>query len=144
MATSVSLGGITYIIPAYNDQPVNWAQGSGNLSTYLIALAAQIATTPAFMQTVSATSSPITVATGKTYLTATSGGAITFNLPTPAANTWLMIKDISGLASTNNMTLHRNGSELIDGVAADVALNINNGLTIVACDGTNWFILLQV
>jgi len=142
MATTVTLAGVSYTIPAYNE--AGWAQGSGNLSQYLIAVASQIASTPAFMQTVAATSSPVTVATGKTYLTTTSSVAITFNLPTPAANTWFMIKDVSGNAATNNMTLHRAGSELIDGVASDATLNINNGLTIVVCDGTNWFILLQV
>lgn len=142
MPTNVTVGGSIFPVPLYQED--GWAQGSGNLSLLLVAIAAQIATTPAFMQTVSTTASPVTVVSGKTYLTATSGGAITFNLPQPAANTWLMIKDISGVASSNNMTLHRYASELIDGVAADATLNINNGLTIVCSDGTNWFILLQV
>lgn len=37
MATSVTLNGNSYSIPAYND--TGYAQGSGNLSSYLIALA---------------------------------------------------------------------------------------------------------
>jgi len=141
MGTAVTVSGNNYTVPAYND--AGWAQGTGNLSQLLIALAAVTATTPAFMQTVAVTASPQTVTTGKTYLTTTTS-AITFNLPTPAANTWFMIKDITGLAGSNNMTLHRSGSELIDGAASDATLSIPFGLTIVACDGTNWFILLQI
>lgn len=37
MATTVSLAGTNYSIPAYSDS--GWAQGSGNLSSYLIAIA---------------------------------------------------------------------------------------------------------
>lgn len=37
MATIVTTGGANYSIPAYGDS--NWAQGQGNLSAYLIAIA---------------------------------------------------------------------------------------------------------
>ena len=37
MATLVSLNGTSYSIPAYGDS--GWAQGAGNLSSYLISLA---------------------------------------------------------------------------------------------------------
>lgn len=142
MGTTVTVNGNNYTVPAYND--TGWAQGTGNLSQMLIALAAVTASSPAFMQTVTVSSTPVTMVTGKTYLTPTTLAAITFNLPAPAANTWFMIKDISGYAETNNMTLHRNGSENIDGTAADVTLSIPNGLTIIACDGTDWWILLNI
>lgn len=38
MATIVTFNGTTYSVPAYGD--TGWAQGSGNLSSYLIAIAA--------------------------------------------------------------------------------------------------------
>lgn len=38
MATSVVFNGVTYSIPAYRD--TGYAQGNGNLSQYLVALAA--------------------------------------------------------------------------------------------------------
>lgn len=38
MATTVSFNGISYSVPGYNDS--GWAQGTGNLSSYLIAIAA--------------------------------------------------------------------------------------------------------
>lgn len=142
MPTPVTVSGVNYNVPLYAE--TGWAQGTGNLSQLLIALAASTASSPAFMQTVSVSSSPITLATGHTYLVSTSTLAVTLNLPAPAANTWFMIKDISGYAETNNMTLHRNGSELIDGVASDKTLSIAYELCIVVSDGTNWFILLEV
>src|ERR1700676_912048 len=37
MATLVNFNGLTYSIPAFDD--TNWAQGNGNISSYLIALA---------------------------------------------------------------------------------------------------------
>lgn len=142
MGTSVTVAGQNYTVPAYND--TGWAQGSGNLSQLLIALAANIATSPTFMQFVSVTASPQAVLNGKTYLTTTSSVAITFNLPAPAANLWFIVKDISGDAGTNNMTLHRNGTEKIDGVAADATINIPDAFVLVVSDGTDWYILLEV
>ena len=38
MATTVSFNGTNYSVPAYGDS--GWAQGAGNLSSYLIAIAA--------------------------------------------------------------------------------------------------------
>ncbi len=37
MATAVTLNGAAFSVPAYND--IGWAQGTGNLSAYLIAIA---------------------------------------------------------------------------------------------------------
>lgn len=142
MPTNVTVGGNTYPVALYGE--TGWAQGSGNLSQLLIALAAQTASTPAFMQVVAVSASPQTVTTGKTYLTNTQSTAITFNLPTPAANVWFMIKDTAGNAGVKNMTLNRSGSEKIDGVASNATLSVPYGLTIVASDGTDWYILLNV
>lgn len=142
MSTNVTVSGNVYTVPAYND--TGWAQGSGNLTQLLIALAAITASTPAFMQLVGVSASPQAVLSGKTYLTNTSSVAITFNLPSPAANTWFMIKDTSGNAQNNNMTLHRFGSELIDGVAADKTLTLSNDFCLIVADGTNWFVLIEI
>ena len=38
MGTTVSTGSTNYTVPAYGD--AGWAQGAGNLSSYLVALAA--------------------------------------------------------------------------------------------------------
>lgn len=141
MSTNVVVNGTTYPVPAYNE--TGWAQGSGNLSQLLIALAAASSGSN-FMTFTAVTTTPQTVATAHTYLVTTLTTAITLNLPTPAANTWFMVKDISGNCQNNNITLHRSGSELIDGVAADKVLTIPNELCMVMCNGTNWFVLLEI
>lgn len=38
MATNITFNGSSYQVPAYNDS--GWAQGAGNLSSYLVAIAA--------------------------------------------------------------------------------------------------------
>lgn len=137
MAESVTLGGVNYTIPDPGDQP-NWATG---LTPYLVAIAANVASAPAFMQPVSVTATPQTGVSGKTYLVTTSSIAITINLPAPATNMWLMVKDVSGAAATRNITLHRPGSQTIDGTASDKVLSRNFGTWIICSDGTNYFVL---
>lgn len=140
MPTNVNVNGIVYPVPLYGE--TGWAQGSGNLSQLLIALAA-VSSGSNFMNLTAVSTTPQTGATAHTYLVNTSI-AITINLPQPAVNVWLMIKDVTGLAETNNITLHRFGSELIDGVAADKTLTIPNELCMIVSDGTNWYVLLEI
>lgn len=142
MSTPVTVSGVTYNVPLYGE--TGWAQGQGNLSQLLIALAAVTASTPAFIQTVSISTTPQTGVTGKTYLATTTSNAITLNLPTPGASVWLMVKDVVGNFEINSVTLHRHGSELIDGVASDKVLSIPNELCLIVSDGTNWFVLLEI
>lgn len=141
MSTPVVVNGVTYPVPLYGE--TGWAQGSGNLSQLLIALAAA-STGSNFMTITAASTTPITGATAHTYLVNTSSLAITINLPTPVINVWLMIKDVIGNAETNNITLHRAGSELIDGVAADKVLSLPSELCMIVSDGTNWYVLLEI
>lgn len=141
MPTPVVVNGVTYEVPLYNE--TGWAQGSGNLSQLLIALAAASSGSN-FLTLTAVTTSPQTGATAHTYLVTTSSIPITINLPTPSANAFLFIKDVSGNCANNNITLHRAGSELIDGVAADHTMNVPYELCFIVSDGTNWFILLEV
>lgn len=137
MPTNVVVNGITYPVPLYGE--TGWAQGSGNLSQLLIALAAATATAPSFMTVTNVTVSPQTVATAHTYLVDTSGVAITLNLPTPIANIWFSVKDKTGNAMTNPIILHRHGSEKIDGTAADATLSAPFGSWGFFTDGTDWY-----
>lgn len=52
----------------------------------------------------------------------------------------LVIKDQSGLAATNNITIDGNAAENIDGTATK-AINTNYGSMTLYCDGSNWFIV---
>lgn len=141
MSTNVTVNGVIYPVPAYGE--TGWAQGSGNLSQLLIALAAATASSPSFMQYVSVTSTPTTMATGHTYLVSSNSVAATLNVPQPSANTWFIVKDVGNNASSNNITIHRFGSELIDGVASDKVCSLNKGVWILTSDGTNWFSILD-
>lgn len=141
MSTPVTVNGINYNVPAYND--TGWAQGTGNLSQLLIALAAVTASTPSFMQFVLVTATPQSVISGKTYLVDTSS-AITLNLPTPAANAWFMVKDKTGTSVVNNIILNRAGSELIDGVGSNANLAAPYGGWGFFSDGTDWYSMFYV
>lgn len=52
----------------------------------------------------------------------------------------LVVKDESGAAATNNITVDANAAELIDG-AATKAINANYGSLTLVCNGTNWFVI---
>lgn len=61
-------------------------------------------------------------------------------LPAPVNGLEFHIWDISGTAETNNITLVRNGSEKISGVAASRVLSTNWGHWVVTTNGTDWFV----
>jgi hypothetical protein len=68
-------------------------------------------------------------------------GAITVTLPAPTNGRMLYIKDISGTAQTNNITIARHASESIEGIAASFIFKTNWGCILLTSDGTNWFII---
>jgi len=67
-----------------------------------------------------------------------SGGVVTITLPAPTNGRILIIKDSTGSAATNNITINPHASETIDG-AASVVINVNWGEVQLQSDGTNWF-----
>jgi len=54
------------------------------------------------------------------------------------ANNIVIVKDESGAAGTNNITIATEGAETIDG-AATLVISANYGAARLYCDGTNWF-----
>lgn len=90
---------------------------------------------------VSAKSANFTAAASYIYLIDCSGGTISVQLPTPAANLSFKIKDIKGTANTYNISLIRAASEKIDNVAATYTFNSNYFAAEIVSDGTNWYIL---
>lgn len=76
------------------------------------------------------------------HVTYPTTGACTITIPsTFATGGWafITIKDASGNAGTNNITVSTEGSETIDG-AATAVINSNYSAINIYTDGTNYFV----
>jgi len=73
----------------------------------------------------------------------TSSGPITITLPSsPSTGDYIHFLDLNGTFATNNLTVARNGNNII-GVASDLIVDINNsGLTLVYTDASNGWKLM--
>ena len=89
-----------------------------------------------------ATATDYTALISDAYIGVTSTAAArTITLPTAAdagVGKVYYIKDESGAAATNNITIDGAGAETIDG-AATVAITLNYGGMAIICNGTAWF-----
>ena len=137
MSQTVVVNGVSYDIPDVGED--GWGQ---NVTDYLVALSVVAGATPALINVVSVTTTPVSILVGRTYLVDTSS-AKTLQLPTPTSNFFFIVRDVTGSAATNNITIARNGSESIDGVAANKTLSRPYGTWLIASNGTNWFTLNQ-
>ena len=79
-------------------------------------------------------------AANQTYLVDVSGGAVQVTLPTPGVNVFVRIKDSTGSANTNNITVAPAGAEEIDGTAANYIMDSDLESKVFVSDGTNWFV----
>lgn len=69
-----------------------------------------------------------------------SGGSFNIELPAPAANFLLTIKDFIGSLAAFPVTLTRSGPGVqIEGLAADYVLQADFGAWELYCDGTNYY-----
>lgn len=92
----------------------------------------------------------ITTGTGTTLTTALGNNgkvlvinvasAFTVNLPNATAPFTVVVKDGSGAAATNNITITPDGTDLIDG-AANYVINTNYGSVTLVYSGTDWYII---
>jgi hypothetical protein len=90
---------------------------------------------------VSVSSSPYSIASTDYILKVNTSSALQLNLPNPNLYRRIFVKDVTGSAGTNNITMHRNGSEKIENVAADKILSGNYGSWIFVSDGTDWWMI---
>ena len=137
MSQTVVVNGVSYDIPDVGED--GWGQ---NVTDYLVALSVVAGATPALINVVSVTTTPVTILVGRTYLVDTSS-AKTLQLPAATSNFFFIVRDVTGSAATNNITIARNGSESIDGVAANKTLTRPYGTWLIISNGTNWFTLNQ-
>ena len=91
---------------------------------------------------VNVTAASYTAKAGDRVIGVNRAGAVTVTLPTAEVRKGRIytVKDESGAAATNNITVATEGSETIDGSATDV-INVNYESKSYYSDGTNWFIL---
>jgi hypothetical protein len=75
----------------------------------------------------------------KTYQVDVSGGVVTVTLPTPTSGHWVRVTDSLFNSHINNITIARNGSEKINGVASDFIADSEGGSWLLYSDGTDWY-----
>lgn len=76
---------------------------------------------------------------GNTYLCDTTSSSLTLTLPRPVQNHMIIVKDVGGNFSSNNVLIGRFGSEKIEGIASSYALTGDYSSTVFMSDGTDWF-----
>lgn len=79
---------------------------------------------------------------GTSYLCDTTGAAFNVTLPAPANGAWVEIIDATGQFGTNQLTVVRNGSEKIQGIASSYLLYAPYGASRFVSNGTDWFIFI--
>lgn len=134
MSQTVVIGGSSYVIPDVGER--SWGQ---NVTDLLAGIASRLSSAGVGgvdLQAIS--SSPVSVVSGKTYLVDTTSNR-TLTLPAATSNAFFSVRDVTGRAWINPITIQRAGSESIDGVAANKTLTIPKGSWLFVCDGTNWF-----
>lgn len=88
------------------------------------------------------TTATYTAKAGERVIGVNRAGAVTVTLPSAEVRKGRIytVKDESGAAASNNITVATEGSETIDGSATDV-ISVNYESKSYYSDGTNWFIL---
>jgi hypothetical protein len=96
-----------------------------------------------WIRTTRTTTASLTVDTTTTddIIFCNQSAGITITLPTPTNGRTIVIKDISGTAQTNNITVARHATENIEGLAASKVLYTNFGSWTFCADGTNWWMV---
>jgi hypothetical protein len=64
----------------------------------------------------------------------------TVTLPALTNGRTILVKDISGAATTNNITIAQHASENIEGVAASYLIQVSYGFVSLTTDATNWWL----
>lgn len=92
------------------------------------------------LNTFSVTTTPFTIGDGYHVLFVNTSSAKTINLPAnPLTGDIFYIKDVSGTANTNNITVQGNGRNIDN--AASATINTTYGNLAVIYNGTTWSIL---
>ena len=115
------------------------APASGGPTTFSVIVLADVMKDYKVAFNSRAVSSDITLADKIAYRVDTSA-ARSLELPPVSAQLYLELKDVTGSAATNNVTLTTPGAETIDGAATHLIESDYGGLAIIS-DGTNYFVV---
>lgn len=85
-------------------------------------------------------STNVTLTNQAVHLVDTSA-ARSLTVPSPSTSSFFVVKDSTGSADSNNITIVRAGSEKIETVAASYVLNSALGSWTFVSNGTDWFII---
>lgn len=86
-----------------------------------------------------AVASNVTLTDRRIHFVDTSS-ARTLTLPAPSATLYLVLKDVTGSAGTNNVTISPAGAQTIDG-AATLLLDMHYQAVTIVSDGTNYYVI---
>lgn len=78
-------------------------------------------------------------AASNTVVLCNRAGTVAVTLPSPLANAQVIVKDISGAAETNTITVTSTSGN-VDGAASQTITSNYGSLAFIA-DGTNWWVL---
>ena len=134
MATGVTFNGVSYSVPAVNEE--DWQ----SLSNYLIALQnAAVSGGPVSSAVrVSALATTAVATSDYAVLINYTSGAATVNLPAGVAGQVFYISDASGTAATNNITINPDGANTILG-GASLVVDRNSEVIGLIFSGGNWY-----
>lgn len=91
---------------------------------------------------VTVSSTPHALAATTSVALVNTGTAKTIQLPAGTAKRMLWVKDSTGTANTNAITLDPNGGDTIEGANANRDLTTNWGAWLLVCDGAGaWYVL---
>jgi hypothetical protein len=104
------------------------------------AIQTQLDAKQAKLRTIVSVSSNVTLTTNAIHFVSTAS-ARSLTLPSPVSGTEIIVKDVTGSAPANNITIVRFASEQIEGASASYIMDQTyQSITLVA-DGTNWWIV---
>jgi hypothetical protein len=127
--------------PSFTTTKIRVTNNSGSTQDLVLVVTHGVIDSKKVDFVIKAVSGNVTLQEGKYHLVDTSA-ARTLTLPDPAATKRpIWIKDKTGSASTNPITVARFGSEKIETVTASFSLDSDLGAWTLVTDGTDWFIL---
>ncbi len=127
--------------PSFTTTKVRVTNNSGSTQDLVLVVTHGVINSKKVDTVIKNVSSNISLEAGKYHLVDTNA-ARTLTLPNPAITTTpIWVKDKTGLANTNNITIARFSTEQIETVGASYSLDSNLGAWTFVTDGTNWFVL---